>query len=208
MFPKMNDQQLKIVAEAEKTVTELITTKVKPLFVFHNLFHTQQVVKATKEMIDYYHINDSNQFILLIAAWFHDTGFVSGKVEGHEMESCRIAAAFLKIYHVDQQLMQRVSSCIRATRMPQTPTSFEEKIICDADLFNLGTELFIQMTNNLRLELQNYFEKEISSREWCVNNIAFLQSHKYFTAYCRQKLEPTKQAWLRQLQTKECLQRA
>ena len=160
------------------------------------------MVKATKEMIDYYHINDSNQFILIIAAWFHDTGFVSGKVEGHEMESCRIAAAFLNIYHVDHQLIQRVSSCIRSTRMPQMPTSFEEKIICDADLYHLGSKLFIQMTNNLRLERQNYFEKEISPREWCLNNITFLQSHKYFTAYCQQKLEPVKQAWLRQLQTK------
>jgi hypothetical protein len=45
----MDDQQLKIVAEAEKTVTELLKTKVKPLFVFHNLFHIQQVVKGTRK---------------------------------------------------------------------------------------------------------------------------------------------------------------
>jgi predicted metal-dependent HD superfamily phosphohydrolase len=204
----MNDQQLKIVAEAEKTVTELITKKVKPLFLFHNLFHTQQVVKAAKEMTDYYHINDSNQFILIIAAWFHDTGFVSGKVEGHEKESCRIASAFLNIYHVDQQLIQRVSSCILATRMPQMPTSFEEKIISDADLYHLGTKLFFQRAELLRLELQSYFDKEITIEQWCLNNITFLQSHKYFTTYCRQKLEPVKQIWLRQLQTKECAQRA
>lgn len=47
VFTKKNDPQLKIVAEAEKTVTELFKTKVNPMFVFHSLFHTQQVVKAT-----------------------------------------------------------------------------------------------------------------------------------------------------------------
>ena len=39
------------------------------------------------------------------------------------------------------ELIQRVSSCIQATRMPQSPLSQVEKIMCDADLYHLGTRI-------------------------------------------------------------------
>ncbi|WP_204306740.1 hypothetical protein, partial [Klebsiella pneumoniae] len=74
----------------------------------------------------------------MLAAWFHDTGFSSGQAEGHEETSVQIATQFLQSRHTDEGIMQRVASCIRATKMPQSPVSLIEKILCDADLQHLA----------------------------------------------------------------------
>jgi hypothetical protein len=87
--------------------------------------------------------------------------------------------------------------------MPQSPLSQVEKIVCDADLYHLGTADFKKMNQQLRQEQEAYFGKPISKREWRQRNLEFLESHQYFTDYCQQKLEPQKQEWIRQLRKKQ-----
>ena len=74
----MTENQLQILIEAEKFVKEIFKKKLNPLFVFHNLKHTKQVVNAAREIAKHYQLNDEDQFVLLLAAWFHDTGFCIG----------------------------------------------------------------------------------------------------------------------------------
>ncbi len=200
----MNEDQIHIIADAKKVVKDIFRNKVNPLFVFHNLDHTQQVVDAVEEIEGYYQLNDDDQFILLVSAWFHDTGYSAGHAEGHEKESIKLAADFLHQHHyADPEVILRISSCIQATQMPQAPINLVEKIICDADLYHLGTIMFCKFSDCLRQELQNYYKIDISNKEWTRVNIEFLISHKYFTGYCQQKLEPVKQGWIKQLQNKQ-----
>ncbi|MDQ3844337.1 MAG: DUF5706 domain-containing protein [Bacteroidota bacterium] len=199
----MNEQQQQVLAEVQSFVTELFRTKVDPKFVFHNLQHTRQVVAAASEMAAYYNLKDDDHFISLLAAWFHDTGFSTGQAEEHERESIRLATDFLEHRNISPEIIQRVSSCIQATRMPQSPLSIVEKILCDADLYHLGTDDFKRMNENLKAEQETYFKTEFSKKEWRQRNIEFLETHQYFTDYCQQKLEPKKQEWLRQLSKKQ-----
>lgn len=199
----MNERQLQIIAEAKKMVIEIFLHKVSPVFVFHTLKHTCQVVTASEEMEGYYQLDNNDQFVLLLSAWFHDTGFSSGHIEGHEKESVRLAADFLYLHHVHPEVIAQVSSCIQATHWPQEPRNLVEKIICDADLFHLGTNIFNERNQLLRRELQTFYKKDFSDEEWCHLNIRFLKSHKYFTGYCQHKLEPVKQRWIEQLQDKQ-----
>ncbi|MBD0287802.1 MAG: HD domain-containing protein, partial [Flavisolibacter sp.] len=199
----MNEQQQQVLAEVQSFVTELFRTKVDPKFVFHNLQHTRQVVAAASEMAAYYNLKDDDHFILLLAAWFHDTGFSTGQAEEHERESIRLATDFLEHRNISPEIIQRVSSCIQATRMPQSPLSIVEKILCDADLYHLGTDDFKRMNENLKAEQETYFKTEFSKKEWRQRNIEFLETHQYFTDYCQQKLEPKKQEWLRQLSKRQ-----
>ena len=74
----MNEDQMHIIADAKKVVKDIFRNKVNPLFVFHNLAHTQQVVDAVEEIEGYYQLNDDDQFILLVSAWFHDKGYSAG----------------------------------------------------------------------------------------------------------------------------------
>ncbi|MEJ0102540.1 MAG: Pycsar system effector family protein [Bacteroidota bacterium] len=74
--------------------------------------------------------------------------------------------------------------------MPQTPTNLLEEIICDADLFHLGTDDFKQKNKLLRKELVNLGGEELSKKQWKKKNTHFLESHQYFTSYGREKLQP------------------
>jgi HD superfamily phosphodiesterase len=132
----MSEAQEQILSAARNFVTEIYVHKVKPEFVFHNLDHTEDVAEACSRMADHYQLKEDERFILILAAWFHDTGYSLGNAAGHEEESVRIATEFLTGYKVDETTIQKVSSCIRATKMPQSPVSQVEKILCDADLFH------------------------------------------------------------------------
>ena len=199
----MNEYQLQIVREARKVVTDIFLNNVNSLFVFHNLEHTIQVVTAAEEIEGYYQLNDEDQFVLFISAWFHDTGFSSGHAEQHEKESINLAKEFLSPRIADQEMVIRIAACIQATHMPQKPLNLVEKIMCDADLFQLGTNMFSERNQLLRKELQAYYKCDFAEEEWRQLNIEFLKSHNYFTGYCRQELEPVKQEWIEKLQNKQ-----
>ena len=199
----MNETQSQLLLAAQTKVTDIYTTKVNKHFVFHNLDHTRKVVFACELLAAHYQLNDEDQTVLLLAGWFHDTGFSSGEAEDHENESIRIVTTFLSEHHADPKIVQRVVSCIQATRMPQSPVSLVEKILCDADLYHLGTDDFKEKNQLLYKEQVNYTGKEIPKKEWRQRNIEFLENHKYFTDYCQQKLEPKKQEHLAALKKKQ-----
>ncbi len=199
----MNENQIQIAAATKIYVTEIFNKQVSPLFYFHNLTHILQVVNAAEEIANYYQLNDNDHFILLVSAWFHDIGFITGKAEGHEEQSMRFAVNFLLEHNTVPEVIFRVSSCIQATSLLIAPVNFVEEIMCDADLYHLGTKDFIIMNNRLKQEQEAYLRKKFSKRKWLQHNIDFLQTHQYFTDYCRQKLEPKKQEWLHQLQNEK-----
>lgn len=199
----MNEKYEQLLSEARDHVTEVFHQKVKPHFVFHTLEHTEDVVEAASIMADHYHIDEEDRLVLLLAAWFHDTGYSRGEAAGHEEESIRIASDFLLSRNEDDTLIQRVSSCIQATRMPQSPVSQVEKILCDSDLYHLATEDFKARSQLLRQEQEVLLGHKISKKDWKRNNIQFLENHKYFTSYGQEFLEPKKHENLEDLKGKK-----
>src|SRR5438045_4362365 len=148
----MNESQERILSAARNYVTELFTHSVKPEFVFHNLEHTEDVAEASSMMADHYHLSDDDRFVLMLAAWFHDTGYSSGHPEGHEEVSVQLATKFMQEHAVDETTIQKVNSSIRATRMPQSPIGLLEKILCDSDLMHLATDDFKARNQLLKQE--------------------------------------------------------
>jgi predicted metal-dependent HD superfamily phosphohydrolase len=188
----MTEQQSQWIADARTVVSDLFLNKVNKSIRFHNLEHTEGVVRACEEMADYYHLQPEDRTALFIAAWFHDTGFSSGEAHGHEDVSIQLATAFLQERNADAACIKKVTACIEATKMPQSPVSLTEQILCDADLFHLGTNEFFIKSKQLREELIGFSGQDISKKQWRKMNIHFLQNHKYFTDYCRRKLQPEK----------------
>lgn len=188
----MNESHEQLLSAARNTVTEIFTHQVKPEFVFHSLEHTEDVVEACSYMADFYKLNEDDRFILTMAAWFHDTGYSAGNAAGHEAESIRHVTDFLRAHGVDENSIHKINCCIEATRMPQSPVSLIEKILCDADLYHLATEDFKARSQLLRQEQESLLGKKISKKDWRRNNIAFLENHKYFTEYGKEELEPQK----------------
>src|SRR6187399_2490752 len=174
----MTEEQFRILSAAQDYVSDLFINKVNKTIHFHTLQHTQEVVAGSETMAEYYHLEDEDRFALLLAAWFHDTGYSGGQAAGHENLSIELAAKFLNEHKVHQTIIDKVIGCIHATRLPQNPNSLIEQIICDADLFHLGTGDF---------------------RE---KNIEFLSKHNYFTSYAKENLDPLKQVYLEDLNKK------
>ncbi len=199
----MNESQEQVLSAARHYVTDIFTQKIKPEFVFHNLDHTEAVAEACSQMADYYHLNDEDRFVLMLSAWFHDTGYSGGKAEGHEELSVQIATQFLHGHAIADTIIQRVGSCIRATHMPQSPISQVEKILCDADLWHLSTDDFKAMSQLLKQERENLLGEKIPKKEWRKDNIKFLGQHTYFTEFAQEFLEPKKHLNLTALSKKK-----
>lgn len=199
----MSEANEQLINAARDYVTDLYQHRIKPELVFHNLEHTEDVVEACSYMADHFQLNEGDRQVLMLAAWFHDTGYIRGEAAGHEAESIRMATDFLNARNADPVLTQRVSSCIEATRMPQSPVSLIEKILCDADMYHLSTTDFSARNQLLRKEQEALLGQKIPQKTWRKNNISFLQNHQYWTEYGQQQLEPLKADNLHQLQRKK-----
>ncbi len=199
----MSENQLLLLKEAESLVTDLLSNNLSKDIKFHTLQHTKEVVAACKIIADSQQLNEEEQMPLLLAAWFHDTGYTSGQARDHETVSIEIVTDFLKAHAVSDEFSNKVMGCINATRMPQSPVTTIERIMCDADLFHLGTDDFTKKNQLLREEFKDFSKKEVSKKDWRKLNIRFLETHTYFTDYAREKLEPKKAIHLAGLKGKE-----
>jgi predicted metal-dependent HD superfamily phosphohydrolase len=198
----MTEPQFQILTSAQDAATGIFLTKVNKSIHFHTLQHTQEVVMACEKMADYYQLADEDRFALGLAAWFHDTGYSGGQAKGHEDLSIEIAKKFLEETQAGQSVIDKVIGCINATRIPQNPSLLIEQIICDADLFHLGTDDFKEKSRLLREELNDFGGQAISKKEWRKKNIEFVEKHHYFTSYAKERLEPAKQTYLQELKEK------
>jgi predicted metal-dependent HD superfamily phosphohydrolase len=198
----MTEEQFRVLSAAQDFVSDLFINKVDKAIHFHTLQHTQEVLAASETMADYYHLEDEDRYALMLAAWFHDTGYSAGKASGHENVSIELATKFLNQHNVSQQVINKVIGCITATRLPQTPRTLIEQIIADADLFHLGTSDFKEKNKLLREELNDFGSLGLSKKDWRKKNIEFLTKHHYFTSYAKEHLDPLKQVYLQDLSKK------
>ncbi len=188
-----------LVDLSEQAVSGLFEAVGTQTLLYHNLAHTREVVEAVKRMSEHYTISGEDHQALIIAAWWHDVGYLSGLPENHEARSAEKAAAFLHRNDAPQSLVDKVEKCIHATHMPQHPGSLQEEIICDADLFHLGKPEFMESTKMLRKEIERISGKPLKGSEWRTSTINFLNEHHYFTDYAREKLDPVKKENLEKL---------
>ncbi|PST83010.1 phosphohydrolase [Pedobacter yulinensis] len=169
--------------------------------VYHNLSHTEAVVHYAAEMAVHYKLNDRDFFVVLAAAWFHDVGYLTNSAD-HELQGAADATAYLQAMQVPTETADAVKNCILATQIPQKPQNLCEEILCDADLFHLGTEDFRARNKLMRKEAGRCSGKDIDKETWRSKTIALLENHRYHTAYAREKLDAMKAKNLDRLRAK------
>src|SRR5690606_16876237 len=181
-----------IIAKVEVYVTELLSNKLDSNYLYHNLRHTQRVVKSTEELVENCEISDKEKEILLIAAWFHDVGYIESHAD-HEEKSCEIADAFLRDHNIDEKTIQNVCKTIRATKHVSRPESSIEKILRDADSSHFSKSNYVDTSELLRQELLSLGIINYTTNEWRKENINMLSSeHQYFTEYAQREWQPKK----------------
>jgi predicted metal-dependent HD superfamily phosphohydrolase len=176
----------RLVARARAHVEALLRAK-KPGWVkFHTFEHAEAVVKACKEIGAASRLSDEELEIVMLAAWFHDTGYVEG-VKGHEENSVEFAVSFLRETGISENKIAQVAGCIRATKMPQAPKSPMEQLLCDADVAHLASRDFLRVSELIRCEFEHEIGRKLSEIEWLTRNANFVAGHRYFTHYAQVK---------------------
>jgi HD superfamily phosphodiesterase len=180
-----------ILSDVKKFVGSKFREEGQSENLYHNLTHTAEVVKIAKEIAEASGVSEEDLEIILIAAWFHDIGYID-KCDGHEDIGKNYAKEFLEEKNYPAEKIQTILSLIEATRLPRNPQNLLEEIICDADLYHLGTAEFENKGDLLKSEIEIKHGKEILDEEWLDKSIKFFDVHKFYTPYAKNLYETQK----------------
>jgi predicted metal-dependent HD superfamily phosphohydrolase len=181
----------KIVIKTRLFVEELMQKNWPEDLCYHNLQNTSEVARASTEIGVKSGLNVEQLEIVILAAWLHDSGYQGGQKD-HETESQKIASKFLTQHKYPSENLEKVLGAIEATRIPQSPHTIIEEVLCDADMFHLSIDEFKLKSNLLRKELEFHRNRNIGDKEWLDETLNFVKNHEYFTNYGKQVLEPRK----------------
>jgi predicted metal-dependent HD superfamily phosphohydrolase len=173
-----------IVQKASEYIASLFRERLSEKYVYHNVNHTAEVVEACQEIGEGAKLSADDLEIVLLAAWFHDAGFVETS-NGHEEKSVDIAIRFLQENGYPQENIDKVVGCIRATKMPQSPHNLLEEVMCDADLIHLGKKRYFDRSALMRVEWEKALGKTYTDIEWLNSNMEFFRKHRFHTAYAQ-----------------------
>ena len=122
----------------------------------------------------------------------------SSDTSDNEEIAAAVAEEELVRLGVDPEAIALVTGAILATHLPQRPVGIVAEIMCDADLFVLGTERFFERDPRLREELA-VSGTTYADVAWDERQLSFIERHRYFTDAARRCNDPTKAANAREL---------
>ena len=110
---------------------------------------------------------------------FHDTGYIR-EYEKNEPIAARMAGRILNLIGYKPEEVKKVQKMILATDLEVEPKTHVEKILCDADLDNLGREDFFKLEEKLR-EGRRARGIDVSDDEkWYRRTLEFIKGHQYY----------------------------
>ncbi len=167
-----------LVQEAQTYVTELFGRELRVQLTYHSIRHTEAVVKECRALAPAAALNPTDTENLLLAAWFHDTGYLD-LYDGHEQRSMARAAAWLSDHWVPPARVQLIQALIAATHRDATPETPLQKLLVDADMSNLARPDFSANSELLRSEWELELGKTYSNPEWAELQLNFMLGHKF-----------------------------
>lgn len=183
------------IAAAETYILDLLGNELSETLFYHGLHHTLDVTNAALILANEEGVEDGKSLDLLkTAALYHDSGFVN-TYKDHEEEGCRIARSQLPLFQYSDEEIEIICGMIMATKIPQSPHTKLEKIICDADLDYLGRDDFELIAAALfqELSVRNLVPDE---NTWNHIQVKFIGAHQYHTESAKNKRESKKQKHL------------
>ncbi len=187
-----------ILADTEEYVTRLFKHNKNDKLLFHNFAHTKSVVKAAELISGKCNHNGTDINALLVAAWFHDVGYFETNLN-HEEISMQAARKFLSERGTNKAFIGQVERIIDATKIPQTPGDLLSAVLCDADLYHLSQDGFIESTRVFWDELVLVEGDIFDEKKYLLITLNFFNDHQFQTEYGRTMLEPGKQSNLKKL---------
>ena len=188
------------IRKLKSFVIDKIKKEIPSNLSYHGVHHTLDVLNSCNEYIKRLKIEHHDAYLLRTAALMHDIG-IMWNYFNHEEQGIEFVRETLPGRGYSKKDIDIVSNLILATRIPQTPNTLLEEIICDADLDYLGTDMFYITGDTLYKEFLEY--KVISNEEeWDKLQVKFLTNHRYHTNFAKRNREPIKRKYLQEIKLK------
>ena len=175
-----------LVEKAATFVACLFKDKLSNKYVYHNFNHTRETADAAANAAAYYQLNEKESCRLLLAAWFHDTGY-TGTYNGHEELSQQIARDFLQDQQLEEADIKEVERLIASTKSDHEPKDLLEEIMHDADRLSIGKKRFFRKAELLRIEWEMFLDQHYSDKEWAKEQLQFIIANNFYTEYFRRE---------------------
>lgn len=166
---------------------------------YHDITHTERVVQAATILCDQHELSENSRFLVLAAAWFHDSGYHHGAID-HESAGVKIARTYFEAFpEVD---VDKICQLIMATSIDTEPTNLEEEIIRDSDLHYLGQTTYFGHADLLKEEWEHAWSRKLTKVEWYQINIAFFEKHRFYTEFAQRTYGPAKRQNLQSIKNR------
>ena len=181
-------------------ILDELKAKLAPHLKYHSYNHIIDVANVCDNYIRTYRIDDEMAKLIRIAAISHDFGYTISPTD-HEEQSIKLIEPMLRPILTKEEITL-ISGMIRATKIPQAPKTFYDKILADADLDYLGRKDYDKLSENLHQEFL-HFGVVKTQKEWVDLQIKFLKSHTYHTLSAKWNREQLKSRKLKELISKK-----
>ncbi|HRO70153.1 MAG TPA: DUF5706 domain-containing protein [Chitinophagaceae bacterium] len=197
----MKNTEKQFVKQAEEYVTSLYESAPENNLLYHNIEHTRNVVNRSNEIAAHYELSERDITVLNIAAWFHDTGHIYTDPMMHEEKSVEIMQDWMATRLEYADMADDIAMVILSTKFSTQPANMIQQIIKDADTYHFGLPGFKKIDKLLKkeMELRNL---QTMLQDWKRNTLNLLESHQYFTSYCKNLLDMGKKENINRLHKK------
>lgn len=191
-----------ILHRAKDYVENLFKDKLSSVYFYHNFIHTTFTVNKAEEILRNTEVPEEDQEKVLLALWFHDTGYIECAKE-HEEAGVRIAEKFLRNENYPEKGIEEISRLILATKITYQPQDLLEKIVKDADCSHFASHDYNDISDALRKEWELTNVRCFSNDEWNSGNLDMLKNkHRFYTDYAKKNWQPLKEKNIKKIEKK------
>ncbi|WP_068939976.1 Pycsar system effector family protein [Chryseobacterium timonianum] len=193
---------MNILDKAKNYVEILFKDKLSSVYFYHNFIHTAYTVNKAEEIMKHTPVSEEDQEKVLVALWFHDTGYIECAMN-HEERGVEIMKNFLHQENYPESYIADVEKLILATKITYVPQSVLEKIVKDADFSHFAGHDYNDISDALRKEWELTNVKCFSNEEWNAGNLDMLKNkHTFYTDYAKENWEPLKKKNIKKIEKK------
>lgn len=182
---------LAIMQKAKRFVHIFLVKHLPSHFVFHNYDHAEQTVAVAQDFSGKAMLPLEDELALLLAAWFHDVGYVEGRKD-HEERSVDIFQDFQKVESLPKKLTDSVIELILSTKEDAQTESLQQKILHDANWAWLGRKRFFRRGSLLRLERERCEGKTYTLQDWNEYLLELQLKQTFYTAWAKEEFDTRK----------------
>lgn len=193
---------MSILQKAKNYVEILFKDKLSSVYFYHNFIHTAYTVNKAEEIMKNTPVSEEDQEKVLVALWFHDTGYIECALN-HEERSVEVMKAFLHQENYPENYIADVEKLILATKIHYEPQNLLEKIVKDADFSHFAGHDYSDISDALRKEWELTNVRCFSNEEWNAGNLDMLKNkHTFYTDYAKENWEPLKKKNIKKIEKK------